>query len=373
MSNSILLHANETWNIQEHNVKIPLRYSETSEEKKKIKVTVQQTAYTYEVASNNSVVVESNNNEVIVSSDVNTEIGQLEEEYIKYLPKFSPDSLANEIANTPNTGAILYIIDKSGAVKAITNDFFLLALSMSFKEKAQLMENFDSSTVSFFGDSIKIYSFSCATVDAGSLNNLTPYEYMKQTSILALYENMLRGSKLLENEHTAVMVVNNHRIEGYPLNMQIGYSSADGKSTQFQMTWVIKNHTYNIKNTSFDNTYTVQSGTVKATLIYKLLHKKIELPMQANELGEYTLKEILNLSNINKVQAEKIKTTLLSIITEIGWDEVLAALTNTITDNPTEIGRGKQIYMVDYSKSITNYYNQLVELYITEVTNGKQK
>lgn len=372
MSSLINLNLNKKWSTEEDSPNIPYRsnYSE-QKQKQKNKVIVQQTAFTYEVSSNNSVVVESNNNEAIVSSGVDTEIGQLEEEYIKYLPKFSPDSLANEIANTPNTGAILYIIDKSGAVKAITNDFFLLALSMSFKEKAQLMENFDSSTVSFFGDSIKIYSFSCATVDAGSLNNLTPYEYMKQTSILALYENMLRGSKLLENEHTAVMVVNNHRIEGYPLNMQIGYSSADGKSTQFQMTWVIKNHTYNIKNTSFTDTYTVRIGTDRAKLLYKLLHIKIKIPEVGGGESEYTLKEILGLGSINKAQAEKIKTDLLGIIDTEG-DDGLIALTKTISENPTEIGRENTVFIIDYSKSITNYYNQLVELYITEVTNGKQ-
>jgi len=159
-------------------------------------------------------------------------------------PKANPDSLAEIISSSDNgIGAFIYvksIIDSK--ITNITNNFYLTGLSINFKERVQLLENFKSANVSFFGDSAKVYQLQGVAVDFSSTDLNDPGQYYHQSGLIDMYNNVLRGSKLIENNSIAILKVLNHSIEGYPINFHAEYSSATDKMAQFSMAWVVIKH-----------------------------------------------------------------------------------------------------------------------------------
>lgn len=169
-------------------------------------------------------------------------------EYIENAPAFSirpsqkpsPDSLAEYLNSSENaTGATIVITDKgsAGNIYQITNKFYLTGLQMSFKEKAQLLETFDSSFVSFFGDGVKVYNFQGQNVDYPSEGiEAAAARSMQQSSLMKLYKDHLRGSVLASKNQIASLRVLNHTIYGYPLNLNTSYSSSADKMATFAMS-----------------------------------------------------------------------------------------------------------------------------------------
>jgi hypothetical protein len=133
-------------------------------------------------------------------------------------------------------GATIMVVDeeRNGVVTQITNRFFLSGFQMNYREKAQLVETFGASTVSFFGDTIKVYQFSGTAVDYPSQND--PASSMHQTSLLRLYDQHLRGTKLLQNKRIAVIKIFNHTVYGYPLSFNTTYNSGRDKVATFNMS-----------------------------------------------------------------------------------------------------------------------------------------
>lgn len=157
--------------------------------------------------------------------------------------KTSPDSLANEVNTKANTEAVIMILDKSGVIKYITNKFFLSQMSMAMREKMQLMETFGAANISFFGETARIYVFQANTIDSSSTESgISKGKYYYQSSILKMYNEVLRGTKLIEQDRIAVMKVSNHLIYGYPLNLQVAYSSDGDPITTFTLQFVVSDH-----------------------------------------------------------------------------------------------------------------------------------
>jgi len=158
--------------------------------------------------------------------------------------KIGPDSLAEQLDNSSEAaGAMIFIKTlQGGGITAITNNFYLVSLSFSYKERVQLMENFNSANVAFFGETAKVYQLQGVALDYASTDETDPGKYFHQSGLIDMYNSVLRGSKLVEKDSIAVLKVLNHTIEGYPLNLQVAYSSQSDKMAQFSMSWVVTRH-----------------------------------------------------------------------------------------------------------------------------------
>ncbi len=151
--------------------------------------------------------------------------------------KEAPNNLSEYINHSDiPAGATIMIVDeeRNGIVKQITNRFFLTAFNVNYREKAQLVETFGASTVSFFGDTIKVYQFAGNAVDFPS--DTDPASSMNQTALLKLYDEHLRGTKLLQNKRIGVIKIFNHTVYGYPLSFQSSYNSSRDKLASFTMS-----------------------------------------------------------------------------------------------------------------------------------------
>jgi len=184
-------------------------------------------------------------------------------------PKANPDDLA-EYINEKNerVGAIIYIRNKNSEITSMTNKFYLTQMSIQHKERVQLMEAFDSANISFFGHAVVVYEFAGVAVDWASQDKSNKYQYFHQSSLLTLYKDSLRGSRLLEKDSIAVLKVYNHTIVGYPLNFNVVYNANNDKFAQFSMSWVITDHslampevvtTENLKNMTLPSTPNVKA------------------------------------------------------------------------------------------------------------------
>jgi hypothetical protein len=150
--------------------------------------------------------------------------------------KTSPNNLAEEIENMTDVGAVLMVYSKDpGEVTHRSNKFFLHSLNFTYKEKAQLNETFDSPAISFFGDSIRIYNFAGTAIDYASESGRA-WEHFHQSSLIKMYDDILRGTKLVQNNSIAIMKIMNHTIWGYPLNFRGGYNAAQDKVASFSMS-----------------------------------------------------------------------------------------------------------------------------------------
>lgn len=195
-----------------------------------------------------------------------------------------PENLHTLLSDRERVGATLYVIERHVAsntwsIKYKTNKFFLTGLSMALKEKVQIIETFGSAVVSFFGNSVKIYEFSGMTLETSSVQPFNDFVIFPstragsnvntavagleediynpeeqtissnnssgafwQSSLIHMYENVLRGTQLVKNNSIALLTVGTHYIYGYPLNFASVYDSQLDKMAKFVMSWVVLDH-----------------------------------------------------------------------------------------------------------------------------------
>jgi len=167
-------------------------------------------------------------------------------EQVQLPTKEAPADLDSLITRKEKIGACIYIIKKdtngNWRIEFFNNKFYLSSLSISLKEKAQIAETFDNATVSFFDQKVRIYSFSGTAIDWTTSDPEAGYKNFYQSGLIHMYNNVLRGTKLVDNDRIAVLSVANHYIYGYPLNLNITYGANTLNLTQFQMSWLISEH-----------------------------------------------------------------------------------------------------------------------------------
>ena len=206
--------------------------------------------------------------------------------------KSAPDDLHTMITDREKVGAMLFVVEKhtptnSWFVKYKTNDFFLTSMTMNLKEKVQVLETFGTSLVSFFGDAVKIYEFSGIAMDwtaaptsseydlyydedtgkhsmintrgevteGGEAENIkysNPKNFW-QTSLIHMYNNILRGTQLVKHNRVALLSVGTHYVYGYPLNFGVNYSAQTEKFSSFSMSWVVLDHTLGFEDIQEDD------------------------------------------------------------------------------------------------------------------------
>lgn len=151
--------------------------------------------------------------------------------------------LQNELAD--EAGAFIFVQERSSGdrkVTAMTNNFWLTSMAMSFKERLQITESFDSSHFMFMGNNIKIYNFSGFSIDGASFNEDDPGGLFYQSSLIKMYNEKLRGTMLTKSNEIAVLSVANHVIKGYPTDFAVSYTAEAGNLTQFNFSWIVVDH-----------------------------------------------------------------------------------------------------------------------------------
>ena len=119
-----------------------------------------------------------------------------------------PFYLANQIRGLGNAGAVLYIQHfGTKQFTHMTNKFYLQALDITQREKVQILETFGAPVASFFGATAKVYNFSGVALEADTQRPGENHsgEYFQGTSLLHMYENALRGTKLVEDNSIAIL------------------------------------------------------------------------------------------------------------------------------------------------------------------------
>jgi len=165
--------------------------------------------------------------------------------------------LQNELAD--EAGAFIFVQERSGDkrnVTAMTNNFWLTSMAMSFKERLQITESFDSSHFMFMGNNIKLYNFSGFSIDGASSDAEDPGGLFYQSSLIKMYNERLRGTMLTKNNEIAVLSVANHVIKGYPTDFAVSYTAEAGNLTQFNFSWVVVDHYMELDGVVNDNRLT---------------------------------------------------------------------------------------------------------------------
>jgi len=162
--------------------------------------------------------------------------------------KEGPKDLMYQVneSHVPSGGSIMIMSKKDkGDIKKITNNLYITNLNMSYQEKAQLLETFGASSVSFFGDSIKVYQISGQALDYPSGGD-DPHRTMHMGALNLLYNNHLRATKLIQDGNIGVVKIFNHLIYGYALSLKTSYSSSTDKLGSFSFSWLVVKHTQNL-------------------------------------------------------------------------------------------------------------------------------
>ena len=157
--------------------------------------------------------------------------------------KESPDDLAEYVNSaSQKVGASIYVLEPNSRVRYVTNKFYLSNLGIDLKERVQLLESFESSHVSFFEEAVRVYNFGGVALDYESSDPQATHKYFHQSSLIKMYSDVLRGTKLIERDCVAVLKVKNHLIYGYPFRFNTSYDARVDKVAQFSMQMVVVDH-----------------------------------------------------------------------------------------------------------------------------------
>lgn len=283
--------------------------------------------------------------------------------------KIAPNNLASEIRTKANTEAVIMVLDnKSGVIKHITNKFFLSDMQMSMREKFQLMETFGAANISFFGENARIYSFSANTVDAASQDSgVSRGKYFYQSSILKMYNEVLRGTQLIKKDRIAIIKTNNHLIYGYPLNLNVTYNAIRDPVTTFTLQFLVADHSLEMP------------GVISESYLEKMY--SIEGHINNRAILDFLLKINHIISKINTVLSTSVKgeeynsSGAIEFI-ENAWfswynyqpDSMKSAYTSLLSANISALKgsisktSGDQISPLVHSKVPDNTFNRLLAL-----------
>jgi len=212
------------------------------------------------------------------------------------------------------------------SIKYITNKFFLMSFQMSFREKAQLMETFDSANVSFFNDTVKVYNFSGRAVDYPSAEG-SAHSSMHQSSLTQLYNNNLRGTQLVKNEEIALIKVFNHLVYGYPMSLTVTYTGQMDKLASFALQFVVTKHTQSLPGL-FDEKDLEDNYSVENVLF-----------SEADSFRLKIIKEFFKAYNKNLI-IERGSFPKYDIGVNIGTAETLSIISNEDTEFQSLVRKG---------------------------------
>lgn len=241
--------------------------------------------------------------------------------------KSAPLNLSSDLQNvlTDEAGAFIFVQDRTGSkeITAMTNNFWLTSMAMSFKERLQITESFDSSHFMFMGNNIKIYNFAGFSIDGASSDDSDKGGLFYQSSLIQMYEEVLRGTVLTKKNRVAVLSVANHVIKGYPTDFAVSYSAEAGNLTQFNFSFIVVDHYLELEgvvnNKRLKNLYTpnVVGFDDRITDQLNIIDEKI-LSNQKNylEMTGEEYKEIFTKLGINPDNVSPRPTLFLAGLTK---------------------------------------------------------
>lgn len=129
----------------------------------------------------------------------------------------------------------------------VTNEFVLSSVSEASQEKYQIFQTFDDDFIYFFDRNPHIYTYGGMLVNGaehgvpasvttqGTLEGVFEWKNRFQ----ALYENVLRGTKCVENNARAILVYENVVREGFLLNFSLSEDARTPTGIPFNFTFFV--------------------------------------------------------------------------------------------------------------------------------------
>lgn len=148
------------------------------------------------------------------------------------------DKTESVIPAETGSGVIL-IIDSSGTIITGTDKFMVQQVSEQFEEKVQVSETLqeDTPALFMFGSKTVPCSFALKMLDTASANKGIRGEWYKGFQLF--WEDKLRASKLFKDKRTAVMLIDNEAIFGYPISMSLSKNSQEEFSGTIVLNWLV--------------------------------------------------------------------------------------------------------------------------------------
>jgi len=109
-------------------------------------------------------------------------------------------------------------------------------------EKLQVFETFGSPAIFFFDKKVTVYSFSGYFVDSKHRNSHGGLEHSWAESFKIIWEENLRGTKLIENNNIALIGFNGNAIWGYPSNLTINNNAQAPFLAGFSFNVIVTKH-----------------------------------------------------------------------------------------------------------------------------------
>lgn len=138
---------------------------------------------------------------------------------------------------------------QNGQITASTNKFIITQWQETHTERVQILETFHSSTINWFDERTKTYAFAGVFLEGErSIPLLTKdseevkHTYLWGQSFRKLWDEKLRGTKLVENNEICIMTIMNNVLYGYPFALVLNSNSAMDNSIQFQFQFICVKH-----------------------------------------------------------------------------------------------------------------------------------
>lgn len=148
------------------------------------------------------------------------------------------DKTESVIPSETGSGMIL-IIDNTGVIQTGTDKFMVQQVSEQFEEKVQVSETLqeDTPALFMFGSKTVPCSFALKMLDTASANKGIRGEWYKGFQLF--WETKLRASKLFKEKQTAVMLIDNEAIFGYPISMSLSKNSQEEFMGTITLNWLV--------------------------------------------------------------------------------------------------------------------------------------
>jgi len=129
----------------------------------------------------------------------------------------------------------------------VTNEFLLTSVSEASQEKYQVFQTFDDDLIYFFGRNPHVYTYGGSLVNAGDLGQESPPGsgtgrepvFQWKNRFQSLYENILRGTKCVDNGARAILTYENVLREGFLLNFSMSEDARNPLHIPFSFTFYV--------------------------------------------------------------------------------------------------------------------------------------
>jgi hypothetical protein len=136
--------------------------------------------------------------------------------------------------------------DEKAIPQSFTN-FILTSVQEDRREKFQIFETFGDPALFFFNKKTPVYGFSGFLIDSKHKDEtrpggITDDKNSWSNEFRQLWENEMRGTKLIEANKIAAVAFRNTIIYGYPVNLSIQTDARQPFTAAFSFNMVVKKH-----------------------------------------------------------------------------------------------------------------------------------